>query len=79
MRRLSIADELRLLSSPSGMTNAGTGDGQPAPGDARSEGQGAKRFEREKRDCLLDAAQAMAHATREDWQSFRCSKLAEGT
>jgi hypothetical protein len=30
-------------------------------------------------DWLLDAAQAMAHATREDWQSFRSSKLAEGT
>src|SRR5262249_191149 len=32
-----------------------------------------------KRDWLFDAAQAMAHATREDWQSFRSSKLAEGT
>jgi Uncharacterized protein conserved in bacteria (DUF2252) len=32
-----------------------------------------------KHDWLLDAAQAMAHATREDWQSFRSSKLAEGT
>ncbi|HET7446482.1 MAG TPA: DUF2252 family protein [Methyloceanibacter sp.] len=32
-----------------------------------------------KRNWLLDAAQAMAHATREDWQSFRSSKLAEGT
>jgi hypothetical protein len=32
-----------------------------------------------KREWLLDAAHAMAHATREDWQSFRSSKLAEGT
>jgi len=32
-----------------------------------------------KRDWLLDAAYAMAHATREDWQSFRSSKLAAGT
>jgi len=31
------------------------------------------------RSAILDAARAMAHATRKDWQSFRCSKLAEGT